>query len=310
MPSEEYSEVVEAMRANAASMIENELSIEEQRAAMEEGFSFPLQDDISLTAVDANGVPGEWTVVPGSDPNRRLLYVHGGGYVLGSIGTHRRLVADICRASGCVALNLNYRLAPEHVFPAAVDDAIAALEYIWANGPTEPGEASAVFVGGDSAGGGLMLATLLAARERGVRMPTGGIGLSAWADLAAGPEELSAFGLERSDHSRQHDGDQRVAGLGGHVRRRCGSKRSVALPGLRRLRRDLPPAAPGRVRRADLSRHRASRSQEPARRASKSSKRSGTTCSTSGKASRRCSPKVSRPSTASESGSANTPRGG
>ena len=195
MPSEEYSEVVEAMRANAASMIENELSIEEQRAAMEEGFSFPLQDDISLTAVDANGVPGEWTVVPGSDPNRRLLYVHGGGYVLGSIGTHRRLVADICRASGCVALNLNYRLAPEHVFPAAVDDAIAALEYIWANGPTEPGEASAVFVGGDSAGGGLTLATLLAARERGVRMPTGGIGLSAWADLAAGPEELSAFGL-------------------------------------------------------------------------------------------------------------------
>ena len=163
---------------------------------MEEGFSFPLQDDVTLTAVDANGVPGEWTVLPDSDPNRRLLYVHGGGYVLGSIKTHRRLVADICRAAGCVALNLDYRLAPEHVFPAALDDAIAGLEYVWANGPAAPGEASAVFVGGDSAGGGLMLATLLAARERGVRMPSGGIGLSPWADLAAGPEELSAFGLE------------------------------------------------------------------------------------------------------------------
>jgi acetyl esterase/lipase len=196
MPSDEYFEVVKAMQAQAAGMLEEELTIEQQRAAMEEGFSFPLQDDISLTAADANGVLGEWTVLPESDPNRRLLYVHGGGYVLGSIGTHRRLVADICRAAGCVALNLSYRLAPEHPFPAAVDDAIAGLEYIWTNGPVEPGEASAVFVGGDSAGGGLMLATLLAARERGVPMPTGGIGLSPWADLAAGPDELSAFGLD------------------------------------------------------------------------------------------------------------------
>ena len=196
MPSEEYNQVVEAMRAQAAGMIEGELSIEEQRAAMEEGFSFPLQDDVSLSPLVANGVPAEWTVLPNSDPNRRLLYVHGGGYVLGSIVTHRRLVADICRAAGCVALSLDYRLAPEHLFPAAVDDAIAGLEYVWANGPDGPGAASAVFVGGDSAGGGLTLAALLAARERGVRMPTGAIGLSAWADLAAGPEELSAFGLE------------------------------------------------------------------------------------------------------------------
>ena len=195
MPSNEYHEVVEAMRAQAAGMIEGELSVEQQRAAMEEGFSFPLQDDISLTAADANGVLGEWTVLPGSDPNRRLLYVHGGGYVLGSIKTHRRLVADICRAAGCVALSLDYRLAPEHPFPAAVDDALAGLEYIWANGPDGPGEADTVFVGGDSAGGGLTLATLIAARDRGVRQASGGIGLSAWADLAAGPEELSAFGL-------------------------------------------------------------------------------------------------------------------
>ena len=195
MPSNEYHEVVEAMRAQAAGMIEGELSVEQQRAAMEEGFSFPLQDDISLTAADANGVLGEWTVLPGSDPNRRLLYVHGGGYVLGSIKTHRRLVADICRAAGCVALSLDYRLAPEHPFPAAVDDALAGLEYIWANGPDGPGEADTVIVGGDSAGGGLTLATLIAARDRGVRQASGGIGLSAWADLAAGPEELSAFGL-------------------------------------------------------------------------------------------------------------------
>ena len=196
MPSKEYNEVVQAMQAQAASMIGAELSVEQQREAMEAGFAFPLQDDVTLTAVDVNGVPGEWTVLADSDPSRRLLYVHGGGYVLGSIKTHRRLVADICRAAGCVALSLDYRLAPEHPYPAAVDDAIIGLEYIWANGPDGPSDAVSVFVGGDSAGGGLMLATLLAARERGVRMPTGGIGLSAWTDLAASPEELSAFGLD------------------------------------------------------------------------------------------------------------------
>ena len=196
MPSKEYDEVIQAMQAQAASMIEADLTLEQQREAMEAGFAFPLQDDVTLTAVDVNGVSGEWTVLAGSDPSRRLLYVHGGGYVLGSINTHRRLVADICRAAGCVALSLDYRLAPEHPYPAAVDDAIAGLEYIWANGPDGPSGAVSVFVGGDSAGGGLMLATLFAARKRGVRMPTGGIGLSAWADLAASPEELSAFGLD------------------------------------------------------------------------------------------------------------------
>ena len=196
MPSKEYSEVVQAMQAQAASMIGAELTLEQQREAMEAGFAFPLQDDVTLTTVDVDGVPGEWTVLADSDPSRRLLYVHGGGYVLGSINTHRRLVADICRAAGCVALSMDYRLAPEHTYPAAVDDAITGLEHIWSNGPDGPSDATSVFVGGDSAGGGLMLATLLAARERGVRMPTGGIGLSAWTDLAASPEELSAFGLD------------------------------------------------------------------------------------------------------------------
>ncbi len=197
MPSDEYYQVVEARRSAAASMIGAELTIEQRREAMEQSrFDVPLQDDITLTTVDANGVPGEWTVLPDSDRNRRLLYLHGGGYMMGSIKTHRRLVADICRAAGCVALSLEYRLAPEHVFPAPVDDALAGLEYVWANGPDGPSEASAVLVGGDSAGGGLALATLLAARERGVRMPSGGIGLSPWADLAAGLEELKGFGLD------------------------------------------------------------------------------------------------------------------
>ena len=195
MPSEEYQQVVAAMREAAAGMLVGEMSVDEQRAAMEGGFAFPLSDDVQLTVVDANGVPGEWSVAPGSDPRRRVLYVHGGGYVLGSIVTHRRLCADIARASGCAVLSLDYRLAPEHPFPAAVEDALAGLEYIWVNGPDGAGEAASLFVAGDSAGGGLTLATLIAARDRGLRQATGGIGLSPWTDLAATPEELASEGL-------------------------------------------------------------------------------------------------------------------
>jgi len=159
------------------------------RAGMEDG-SFPATDAATVTPVDANGVPGEWVTVADSDPNRRLLYVHGGGYVLGSPVTHRRLCEDIAAAARCSVLNLNYRLAPEHPFPAAVDDAIEGLKYVQSNGPDGEGAAAAVFVAGDSAGGGLTLATLLAARERGVEQPNAAIGISAWTDLAITGESI------------------------------------------------------------------------------------------------------------------------
>lgn len=164
-------------------------TLEEMRAGMEAG-SFPATDAATVTPVDANGVPGEWVTVAESDPNRRLLYVHGGGYVIGSPVTHRRLCEDIAKAGGCAVLNLNYRLAPEHPFPAAVDDAIEGLKFIQENGPNGAGAAESVFVGGDSAGGGLTLATLLAARERGVDQPNAAIGISAWTDLAITGETI------------------------------------------------------------------------------------------------------------------------
>lgn len=163
--------------------------IQGMRAGMEES-SFPATDAATVTPVDANGVPGEWVTVAESDPNRRMLYVHGGGYVIGSPVTHRRLCEDIAKAGGCAVLNLNYRLAPEHPFPAAVDDAIEGLKFIQENGPNGAGAAESVFVGGDSAGGGLTLATLLAARERGVDMPNAAIGISAWTDLAITGETI------------------------------------------------------------------------------------------------------------------------
>ncbi|MCY4618269.1 MAG: alpha/beta hydrolase [Chloroflexi bacterium] len=164
-------------------------TLEEMRAGME-ATSYPATDAATVTPVVANGVPGEWVTVAESDPNRRLLYVHGGGYVIGSAVTHRRLCEDIARAGGCAVLNLDYRLAPEHPFPAAVEDAIEGLKFLQANGPNGAGAAESTFVAGDSAGGGLTLATLLAARDQGVDQPNAGIGISAWTDLAITGETI------------------------------------------------------------------------------------------------------------------------
>jgi len=163
--------------------------IQGMRAGMEET-AFPATEAATVTPVDANGVPGEWVTVAESDPNRRLLYVHGGGYVIGSPVTHRRLCEGIAKAGGCAVLNLDYRLAPESPFPAAVDDAIEGLKFMQENGPNGAAAAESVFVAGDSAGGGLTLATLLAARERGVEQPNAAIGISAWTDLAITGETI------------------------------------------------------------------------------------------------------------------------
>ena len=186
MASAELTKVLELMGQRP---LNPNATLEEMRAGMEAG-SFPATEAATVTSVDANGVPGEWVTVPESDGNRRMLYVHGGGYVMGSPVTHRRLCEGIARAGGCAVLNLDYRMAPEHVFPAAVEDAMAGLQFVQENGPDGPGAADSVFVGGDSAGGGLMLATLLAARERGVAMPDGGVGISVWSDLAITGESI------------------------------------------------------------------------------------------------------------------------
>jgi acetyl esterase/lipase len=144
----------------------------------------PAPEDVAVTHIDAGGVPADWVVAPGADAGRRLLYLHGGGYVLLSALTHRRLAADISRASGCAVLVLDYRLAPEHPFPAAVDDALAAYRWMLENGPDGASEATSTFVGGDSAGGGLTFTTVLNARDNGARVPNAAFGISSWTDVS------------------------------------------------------------------------------------------------------------------------------
>src|SRR6266481_8531651 len=120
----------------------------------EVGSVWPVADDIELTAVDVNRVPGEYSIAPGSDRSRVLLYFHGGGYCSGSIQSHRRLVTEAGRAAGMRTLAVAYRLAPEHPFPAAYDDALSAWQFLRNQGIA----ASHIAIGGDSAGAGLSLA--------------------------------------------------------------------------------------------------------------------------------------------------------
>lgn len=177
MPSPEHDQYVAALAAQPPA---GQGSIEEMRVGMEMMTDlYPLADDVSVEVVEVAGRPAEWVTTPESDQSRVVLYFHGGGYVMGSINTHRELVSRIARAAGARVLNLEYRLAPEERFPAAVEDATGAYE--WLLGQGIPAER--IVVAGDSAGGGLTLATLLALKAQGTPLPGCAVCLSPWTDL-------------------------------------------------------------------------------------------------------------------------------
>lgn len=138
-----------------------------------------VPSDVHIQPVTIAGRCAEWIVPRQADRQRVMLYFHGGGYVMGSLQSHRSVVANVARECTVAALHFDYRLAPEHPFPAALDDALAVYAGLRAQGYAA---ASIVFVG-DSAGGGLCLATLLALRDRGLPMPAAAVALSPWTDL-------------------------------------------------------------------------------------------------------------------------------
>lgn len=150
----------------------------------------PSSKDIKLIRLKVGEVPCEWVLAPGADPDLRLLYLHGGGWVSGSGGNYLPLAADISAAAKCAVLLPDYRLAPEHPFPAGLEDCITAHDWLISNGPSGPGRAKATFVAGDSAGGNLTLATLLALRDRQRPLPAGGIAISAATDFTLESESL------------------------------------------------------------------------------------------------------------------------
>ena len=177
MASNELQMIIDAIRSRPKI---TGLSIEEQRAQMEVIFrQFQLPTDVRCDPVDAGGVPAEWITTPGVVAERVICYLHGGGYVLGSVNTHREMVSRLSRAASARVLIIDYRLAPENPFPAAVDDSTAAYHWLLSVG-VDPAR---LVIAGESAGGGLTVATLVALRDAGEPLPRAGICLSPWVDL-------------------------------------------------------------------------------------------------------------------------------
>ena len=170
----------EALKQIIAQRPQAERGVQEIRDATEEMAKlFPLAADIKNEKVGAGGVPAEWVWAPNSDPSTVVLYLHGGGYIVGSMNTHRELASRICRAAGARALLIDYRLAPENPFPAALEDSEAAYRWLLRQG-VKP---KRIIIAGDSAGGGLTVATLVALRDAGTAMPGAAVLMSAWTDM-------------------------------------------------------------------------------------------------------------------------------
>jgi monoterpene epsilon-lactone hydrolase len=151
----------------------------------------PADRNVKCIPVRIDGlIPCEWVLAPDADPDVRLLYLHGGGFVAGSGVQYLPLAALISAEAQCAVLLPDYRLAPEHPFPAGLEDCIRAHEWLLASGPFGSAPAKATFIAGDSAGGNLTLATLLALRDRGRPLPLAGIPLSASTDLTLAGESM------------------------------------------------------------------------------------------------------------------------
>ena len=155
-------------------------SLEEQRDGLSMmGSSATLPEGVAVSEAYAGGCRAYWHDPAGCAKDRVVMYVHGGGYMGGSPKTHERLVSHIAKAAGCRALNVDYRLAPEHPHPAAVEDATAAYRWLLAQGYRP----EHIAISGDSAGGGLTLATLLSIKQNGLPQPAAAVPLSPWTDM-------------------------------------------------------------------------------------------------------------------------------
>src|SRR6201993_573157 len=178
---------IDALRAKLASRVRSD-DYRQRRKDMDAGFlQYGNARDVTVEPVSANGVRAEWTSTPQDNRDAALLYVHGGGYVIGSLNSHRHLASEAGRAAKAWALALDYRLAPEHPFPAAVEDAVAGYRSLLSRG-IRPGR---IAIAGDSAGGGLVVAAMLAIRDAGLAQPACGWCISPWVDMEGIGETMS-----------------------------------------------------------------------------------------------------------------------
>ena len=177
MPSEQYNRIIELLKSTK---VDRTATVEERRKNLEKMASLVrLPRDIRFEPLKVGNIPAEWIFTPVSVEDRIILYLHGGGYAIGSIKTHREMASRIARASEARGLIIEYRLAPEHKFPAAVEDSTLAYRWLLKEGYNP----DRIVIAGDSAGGGLTVATLVALRDQGEPLPAAAVCLSPWIDL-------------------------------------------------------------------------------------------------------------------------------
>jgi acetyl esterase/lipase len=188
MPSEQAQAILDMLNAFKG-MGASSPSLEDERAALEAMASVSeLAPGAVVESVDAGGVGAEWITPDGPRSDRQFVYYHGGGYALGSLNSHRNFLSHLATAAQTRVLSVDYRLAPEHPFPAGLDDGVAALA--WATDGASPGMKT--IIGGDSAGGGLTLAVLLRVRDSGGTLPDATVLFSPWTDLTGSGDSITS----------------------------------------------------------------------------------------------------------------------
>jgi acetyl esterase/lipase len=186
MPSEqlrEFTRMIRAQRAEAP--LGGDVAVMRANMESQQG-QLPVPDDVTREQVTIAGRAARWVRTPNVRGSACMLYLHGGGYVMGSRDTHTELMARLARATGMAVRGLDYRLAPENPYPAAVEDAVAAYHWL-----LEQVEGSgAIVIAGDSAGGGLTMAMLLALKDQRAPLPAGAVLLSPWTDLTGSGDSV------------------------------------------------------------------------------------------------------------------------
>lgn len=183
MAGPEIVKLKRILREKNAAASGTPVSLDQRRAGMEK-VAFRVADDIGVEALTVAGRAAEWLRAPGAQAERAILYLHGGGYVMGSLNTHRSLGGEVSRAAQAAVLMLDYRLGPEEPFPAAVEDGVAAYRWLLDTGFAPHNLA----IAGDSAGGGLTAATLVAARDQQLALPAAAVCISPWSDMTCSNE--------------------------------------------------------------------------------------------------------------------------
>ncbi len=180
---------VEMMQLMTSNETEDPLPVVRKRIDTVSARSRPVRGAVAEPISDIAGMTGEW-LQPLKGGAGTLLYFHGGGYVVCSTHTHRQLMSGIAVAAGCRVLGVNYRLAPEDPFPAAIEDGYAAYRWLLDDQGLDPAD---IMIAGDSAGGGLTVATLLEIRKQGAPMPAGAVLLSPWLDMTCSGSSIKSY---------------------------------------------------------------------------------------------------------------------